>query len=611
MKKNEFWINMKQRSILSIALLFVSLSTCLSQNKEALANQYYLNSEYKKSGEAYFKLYKKEALEKYYSTALKSYVKIEEYGKAKKLIKRHSKITSSPLLCKIDLSQLYKTMGNSRLAESTAKDLISNMPPLTSVILEVGKKLFQVKDYPNAIKAYKKGRKLTKGDYPFSFELAEVFAASGDTEKMVGEILFVLTYGGSYLEAVKSAMETHLYGDVNGKKRGIFKRELIKVVQDNPEEDSFLELLIWMEVTAKKYRSAFTFSKSLDKRNNENGRRIMDLAAVSRRNFEFDVARDCYKYVIARNTKQGYYYRKARLQLVSVIKEKLENQASISLQDINDLAQNYASTLEEIKISEYSIRIVREYAEVLAFYQDKTIEAVKLLEEGIAIPRVSAKERALCMLLLGDILVLTDEVWEASLIYGKVNVKFKNDPVGYKAKLKSAKAFYYTGNFEWAKTQLDVLKAATSKLIANDALQLSVLISDNLGMDTSVIPLQMYAKADLWNFQKNRGKALMQLNDILDSFPDHPSLLDDVHYLKASIYVKQEKWTEAVSELEAVITYNDLLTDDAILKLGKIHEEILLDTVKAQKYYEIILLDHTGSVHVVEARKKYRKLRGS
>ena len=611
MKKNEFLSCITSRSRLVVVFLLVSISTCFSQNKEALANQYYVNSEYEKAAEAYTKLYKRDAREKYYAAALKSYIKITKYAKAEKLIKKHSKIASSPLLCKIDLAQLYKEMGKARLAQSTIRELISEMPALTQVILEVGKKLYQVKDYSNSIEAYKKGRKRVKGDYPFSFELAEVYAAAGATEKMVGEILFVLTYGDSYLEAVKSAMETHLYGDVNGKKRGVFKRELIKLVQDNPEKDSFLELLIWMEITAKKYRSAFLFSKSLDKRNDENGRRIMNLATVSRRNFEFDVARDCYKYVIESNENKGYHYRNARLQLVSVIKQKLENQASISPEDINDLAQNYASTLEEIKISEYSIRIVREYAEVLAFYQGKTEEATKLLEKGISFPRVSEKEKALCMLLLGDIYVLTDEVWEASLVYGKVNTKFKNDPVGYSAKLKSAKAFYYTGNFEWAKTQLDVLKAATSKLIANDALQLSVLISENLGMDTSVVPLQMYAKADLWNFQKNTENALAQLNEILDSFPDHPSLLDDVHYLKASIYLKQEKWENAVSELETVVTFNDLLTDDAILKLGKIHEEVLHDNVKAQAYYEMILLEHTGSVHVVEARKKYRKLRGS
>ena len=130
-------------------------------------------------------------------------------------------------------------------------------------------------------------------------------------------------------------------------------------------------------------------------------------------------------------------------------------------------------------------------------------------------------------------------------------------------------------------------------------------------MDTSTVALEMYARADLWQFQGNLDTALFQLYQLIGSFPEHLSLLDDAHYLKAKIYKKQQKWDKAIEELLEVLKHDDLLTDEALLDLAKIYQEIKKDDASALKYYERIVLDHPGSVYTVEARKHYRKLRGN
>ena len=71
--------------------------------------------------------------------------------------------------------------------------------------------------------------------------------------------------------------------------------------------------------------------------------------------------------------------------------------------------------------------------------------------------------------------------------------EFKNDPLGHLAKFKNAQVYYFSGEYDWCQAQLDVLKASTSKLIANDALELSVLITDNYNMDTSETAMKLFA----------------------------------------------------------------------------------------------------------------------
>jgi lipopolysaccharide biosynthesis regulator YciM len=579
----------------------------LIAQSDALGYEYYRKGEFSKAAKEFSKLYKKDANTANYEYLLKCYLKSNNYSKAEKTVKKHLKKTRFKAPIQVDLGLVYTAWGKEKRAKENNEEIINNLQPYTEQILKVGKKFFQVKNYEYAEKSYLKGRKLTNGDYPFSFELAEVHAVNQNLNKMIAELLFVLSYGDQYMDGVKNALSTHLSNDKNGNRRKRVKNQLIKIVQKNSDQKSYLELLVWLYIEEQNYTSAFIYAKSLDKRFDEDGRRILKLARQATKNHKYEAAEQCFNYIIS-NKAESYYYRVARVGVVTMLKDKIDANPFRSQNDILSLEKAYKKTLNEIGKNNYSIKLIRSYAELLAFYLNKTNEAINLIKEGIALPRVNAIEKAQCQLLLGDIYVYTDDVWEAALIYGKVNHQFKNDPVGFVAKLKVAKAYYYTGNFDWAKTQLDVLKAATTKLIANDALQLSVLISDNLGMDTNTVALQMFAKADLHYYQGHNDSALFNLHQLIGSFPDHLSLLDDAYFLKANIMEKTMQWEKAIKAYSKVIEYDDLLVDDALMKLGTIYELIIKDPVKASEYYEKIILNFPASVLVVEARRRYRQL---
>jgi TolA-binding protein len=187
----------------------------------------------------------------------------------------------------------------------------------------------------------------------------------------------------------------------------------------------------------------------------------------------------------------------------------------------------------------------------------------------------------------------------------------KTDTLGQEAKFRNARLAYYKGEFEWAKAQLDVLKAATSKLISNDALELSLLIGDNLVFDTTGDGLRMFSRADLWMYQNKLADALATLDSLEVAFPSS-SLSDDILYRKATIALRQSRFTDAAKLFDQIIANykKDILADNALFKLAEINEKNLGNTARAMEMYKELMTDFPGSLFVVEARKRFRTLRG-
>jgi tetratricopeptide (TPR) repeat protein len=219
--------------------------------------------------------------------------------------------------------------------------------------------------------------------------------------------------------------------------------------------------------------------------------------------------------------------------------------------------------------------------------------------------------RSRAKLLLGDFYVMINEVWEAMLVYGQVDKEEKDSPFGEEARFKHARLFYFKGEFELSKELLNVLKSATSELIANDALNLSVFIIDNLGTDSISPAMEQFASAELLFLQNKEDDALAMLDTIYTNYKGH-SLTDDIYFIRSKIFIKKRNYDKAIEQLNALTTNfkNDILGDDATFMLAQIYEEMLQDKTNAQKYYKELLSNYRESVFVVEARKRYRKLRG-
>lgn len=595
-----------------VLLIFFSLTLNVFSQKntdERLASQYYDQKQYDKAVIYYEKIFNKRHSSIHYSRLLNCYIELKEFKNGEKLVKRH--IKRNPYLLELwtDLGYLYEVSGQISNSNQAYEKGVKLLSPDNNQIMSLANGYLKYKKTDYAVQTYQKGRKLLKGTYPFNFELAQVYNQQGKTEEMLEEYLNLVAYRESYIQSVQNALQTALNPDEEGEKKALLKSILIRRIQKNADAKVFPEMLIWVYIQEKNFSGAFIQAKAIDKRNKETGKRIAALAKLSAENQDYETAIKCYKYLISKGS-DNYYYITSKMELVNVYNQKIVTSGNYITEDLQSLKQTYLSTISELGKTASTVSMLRGLAHLEAFYLHNTDEAIQLLQEIIAIPRIKPHSLAKTKLELADVYLFTNEVWEASLLYSQVEKTFKHDQLGESAKFKNAKISFYTGDFGWAKTQLNVLKASTSKLIANDAMQLSILITDNIGIDTTEAPLLMFAKADLFAYQNKNEAALKMLDSLKRLYPSH-TIADDILYKRYQINANQKKYAEAAENLQEIIdNYSyDILADDALYNLALLNDHHFNDKQKAAELYKKIMFDYQNSIYVVDSRKRFRELR--
>ncbi len=581
-----------------------------SSTDEQLAFQYLQNKEYDKAVVYYEKFFSKRDGISYYNPYVLCLTKLKQFDKAEKVIKKMIKQYPQNVTYIVDLGVLYDNNGNKAKAGSEYEHAIKQLQPDQRQIFDLANSFIALHEWDYAIATYQYGRKLLHGFYPFNAEIADVYSKKGDLPAMVNEYLDLLEDNSDQVQAVQNGLQPSFGEEKDEKKNETIKTELLKRIQSKSEKTIFSELLIWFFIQEKNFNAAFVQSKALDKRLHEEGDRLMSLGYMCVSNEDYDNASRCYQYVIEKG-KGNYNYINARMEFLNALYKKVTGKFNYSANDLTELEKNFIITLNELGKQAETAVLIKNLAHLDAFYLNKTKEASDLLNEAIKLPRINQQIQAECKLELGDILLMTGEIWDASLLYSQVEFDFKHEPIGNEAKLRNAKLSYYNGEFKWAQAQLDVLKGATEKLISNDAMELSLTISDNLKEDGDSLALSMFARSDLFAFRNQFDRSLLTLDSILNKF-HLTSLADDILYKKYQIKLKQGKFTEAADHLQKLLdNYSfDILGDDALFKLAELNEVYLNAPDKAKQLYEELLTKFPGSLYTVEARKKFRRLRG-
>lgn len=577
---------------------------------EKLAIQYYEQKQFEKANIYFDELFNRSA-ENWFSYYYKSLLAIKDYSKAEKITKKFLKEDKNNTFLYVRLGQIYKLQNNEKkekeFYDKAIKDLIA-FPPyvqnLATAFVETGQ-------YNYALDSYQKGRNATP-EYPYYFERAEVFKAMNDLKSMINELLDALEFKENDIELVKINLQNSLgYNEeTGGFKNPLLKEELQKRIQKNPDKIAFIEFLIFVQLQQKDFYGAFIQSKSLDKRLNEDGQRMYELAKLFVTNKQWSVSKQCFDYIILKGPSNLFFdaatIDKLSVEFLSLTESSLtQREAFISL-EVNLLKAN-----EKYKNSYLSSVLIKDIASLKAYYLDKSSEAIILLEDYLLNKSLEIQLKAELKLMLADIYLISGEIWEASLLYSQVEKDFKYEAIGQEAKFRNAKLSFYAGDFGWAKSQADVLKGATTKLISNDALDLSLIISDAIAVDTNEAPLKLFACADLMIRQHKYEEAIVKMDSINLLYSSN-TLGDDIYFKKAQIYMIQKKYKDVESMYKNILEYypNELYADDAQFKLGELYEYYLSDKEKAKQIYQELLLNFSGSTYAVEARMRYRELRG-
>lgn len=591
--------------LISILLLSISVKGQLISD-EALAAQYYQSGDLEKALVLYQKLFNKTKDKSFYDPYFTCLLRAKKYGDAEQVAKRQFKNNPTDNTYAVDLGRVYEERGERDKVSEWYTKLIKQLPKNEFSIKNLAFAFYKGGAYEYSIKTFLAGRDLLKNENAFSSDLIDLYRFRKDKGMLTQEYLHALALNPALLEQIENTLAS-VFEDKQD--YDMLKTTLLKRLQKDPQNVAFTELLTWQFIQQKDFAMALKQTLALDKRLNEQGDRVYDLSKLLVDNSAYDQAIEALHYLVLKGADAKFYIQ-AKIDLLD-IKTKLATTGMYSNTDLLALEKDYQTLLQELGKNSETAFAIRQLARLQAYYLHKPNEAKTEMEGLLSTPRLTSSAIGQIKLELGDVYVLADEVWDAALIYGQVEKQFPNESLGQEAKARNAKLAYYRGDFAWAKIQLDVLKGATSQLMANDALNLSLLMSDNLQNESDTSALKKYAYADLLIFKNLPEQALNLLDSINILYPKN-SLADDILMAKAKIYIAKNNYPEAISQLQKIVTDypTDLWADDAVFMMADIYETKLTQPDKAKELYQKIITNFSGSLYVTEARKRFRNLRG-
>ncbi|MBD2769187.1 tetratricopeptide repeat protein [Hymenobacter sp. BT664] len=530
---------------------------------------------------------------------------LKRHKEAEKLAKKASKLHPEDATVGVALGGVYAASGNASAAEKQWQKVLSQ---LTLAQVEPAAAEFSRRGLPAWVeRTYLRGRALARNETEYAPQLIQFYTQGQNQPQLLAETLRLVAQDEQKLPFVRNMLQNALREE---KDFDALEKLLLTATQEHPEQMAYSELLLWLQMQRHDFSGALVQARALDRRSHQEGSRVMQLAAVAQQNKDYESAIEGYAYV-AKEYRGGPYGNAARQRLLQAREAQVRDTYPVDEAKVRALVADYEQLLTDLGRTPETAPVLRNLANLYAFQLNDRAKAMDLLQQVIDMPRASDEVVDEAKVTQGDLYLLKGEPWEATLLYSQVEKSHKDSPLGYEAKLRNARLSYYAGDFKLAQSHLDILKEATTREIANDAMQLSLLIQDNTVEDTLGLGLRAYAAVEKLVFQNKIKEAIGGLDALLATFPGH-ALADDTYYLKAQLQRRTGDFAGAAATLERITTNpkDDVLSDDALFLLARIQEEDVKDKTKAQELYNQVITKYPGSIYVAEARKRFRKLRG-
>lgn len=587
--------------IFFIILFFLSATASFSQS-DALAKNYFEQGQFQKALSIYEKLSKQNPYRlDYFMGAVQANQQLENFSEAEKLIKE--KLGSGrnfPQLF-VELGYNYSLQNKPELATENYNKAIASLDENPNFAYNVGNTFQKYSLLDEAAATFEKAMSLSD-QADFNSQLAQIYGEQGKLEMMFNSYLNLIEKNLSFKTTAQRYFSLYTTEDSNNEANSILRKILLQRSQQNPDI-LYNELLSWLFIQQKEYKKAFTQEKAIYKRAGEDLRGITNLAYIAIEDKDYEVGREIVNYII-----ENSFTPQSRLQGNQILMNMEVRTASPK--QYAEIEKKYEKLLDEFGRNKETYTLQIDYNHFLAFQNNKQEMAIKNLK-SLAKEALMPYQEARVKMELADILVFDEKFNEALIYYSQIQKKVQSDVLAQEARFKVARTSYFKGDFEWAQVQLDVLKKSTSQLIANDAMELSLLIRDNSLEDSTQSALKKYARADLLVLQGKNLEAITVLDELLTTHKGEE--IEDEAWLKqGEIYEKIGDYKKAEANyLKIIQFYSDaIFADDAHYRLATIYEEKLDEPDKAKEQYEQIIFHFANSIYFVQARKKFRTLRG-
>jgi TolA-binding protein len=524
---------------------------------------------------------------------------LQQYEKAEKAIDNRNKKYRQPVLY-VELGYNFQLQKNTSKAEKQYNIALDEVKKEPNYAYQIGNSFEKKVLLDWALKVYYIAQK-ENPNLNFDYQIALIEGQKGNVEGMTDKLLQFSFEKQDNTSLVQNYLSRFISEDANGTFTAYLKKALLTKTQKNPD-NYWNQFLSWLYVQQKEFGKAFIQERAIYKRNPESFYNIVALARLAINDKQNEDAVVILQFVLE-NTQDVGLQMQAHHFLMQLKIESANSSEYESIQnDLNLLLKKYG-------ISPYSLNLQILTAHFDAFYRKQPKEAIQLLNSTLKLP-LNVREEASVKMELADIMVFDEKFNQAILYYAQVEENLKNDELAHEASMKMAKANYYKNDFDWTFQQVKVLKQSSSLLIANDAIALFLLISDN-SQDSTRTALTAYAKADLLLYQKKNDEALSGFLNILEKYKGD-AIEDEALFKIAQIFEIKKEYTQALSFYKKIIENHkeSVYVDEAMFYSAEILSKKLNDTIQAKPLYERVIFEHPDSVFYTEAQIQYRKIRG-
>ncbi|RYJ43782.1 tetratricopeptide repeat protein [Flavobacterium beibuense] len=582
------------------ALITFMWSVAVFAQNEQLAQNYFEKGEFEKALVIYQDLDARHQNNTFFiQKIIACYQQLQQYGEAEKLINEKLKSTEKPYLY-VELGYNYQLQGDKEKAEKNYNKAIETVAQNPSNVYAVASTFEQKVQVEKALEAYETATSINKS-LNFDYQMALLQGQLGNIDLMIERLLSYSYNNKQALPVVQNQLSRFMNEESN-----TFNTSLRKALLVNTQKNQDIfwnHFLSWFYVQEKDYGKAFIQEKAIFRRDPDTFNNIVILARVAADENETETAREIYGFILENTTDPDLLLQAHEHLIAADIKDSTEKEYPAIEQRINNLLTQYGTGPTTL-----DVQILK--ADFEAFHLKNTQAGINTLNTTLD-QQLNRYQKAKVKMKLSDILLLDEKFNQAIIYYAQIEDDLKNDAVAHEASLKVAKASYFKGDFEWAQKQLKVLKSSSSQLIANDALELYLLIIDNTVEDSTQTALKKFARADFKLYQNKRTEALDAYKDILAN--DKTQSIQDVTLLRIGrLYEEQKQYDLALQYYKQIIdNYADgIYVDEALFYSAEIYNKQLEDPDTAMPLYEKVIFNHQDSIHFVEARKQYRQLRG-
>ncbi len=581
-------------------LVFLFCVSAFSQS-DVLAREYFKNGNFEKALYEYKKIYAQSSTNiTIINQIVATHQELEQYTEAESFLLQVMSRIKYPAFF-VELGYNYQLKTDNETANLYYEKALASVEEQPNYVFSVAKAFKGHTLLTNAIKTYEKAMQINP-NLNFNFQLAQLYGEQGNIEAMFNKYIDFIESNPTSASNVKRGINDFISQDATNPNNLLFKKVLLKKLQQNPNL-IYNELLSWLFIQQKEFNKAFVQEKAIFSRNPESLHKIRELALIAINEKAFDVAKTIFNFIL--ETSQDIETLLAAEYYLLQIQQQESNK-----KDYAQIKSKYENLFEQYGLGLPTLELQIAYAHFLAFYNNAAPEAISFLEKRLTLP-LSDVQKAELKLKLGDILVMQEQFNKALIYYTQIQRNLKNSTLSQEARFRVAKTSYYKGDFKWAEAQLKILKSSTSQLIANDALDLKLLISDYKTDDSLQTALKRYAKADLLAFQNKTDQAISVLDTILTHHKTE-TIIPQALFKQAQLFEVKHDYLKAVTNYKAILEQNNegILIDDACFNLANIYQNNLNKPEEAQSLYEQIIFNHADSIYFVEARKRFRALRG-